>query len=266
MKPAFDPETIFLTHYNIVLKLAAQFIPEIPFYPEEKILEVGCRSGRTTALLASLNPDSTITALTTSQTFLDAIKENSALQSLSHVHFELADITAFDAKHKYDKVVSFSCLTWFQDKEKIIANIYQALKPGAKAYLQFFVDHGQEWFDSCVFAIARLPEWKSYFQDFKKKVTHTTPGVFLHQAEKLGFIIEKSHLYKHQVPLVNETYFKNWLISWSSHLPYLPAEKVDDFFNQVVEFYIKEHPKDDLGRITYEDYFFEVTLLKPHHK
>lgn len=262
MKSAYDPQTLFLTHYHVVLKLAAQFIPQITFYPEEQILDVGCRNGKITGLLAHLNPDSTISALTTSNIFLNAIKQDPTLQTLSKVHFEQADVTEFNYKEKYDKVVSFSCLTWYENKEKIVSNIYQSLKPGAKAYLQFFVDHGQDWFDACIFAIAAKPEWKSYFQQFKKKVDHIKPGAFLSQAEKIGFVIQQSNLPKRQVLLPNEQYFKHWLITWSSHFSYLPPEKVDAFFDEVVEYYIYQHPKDNLGRITYEDYFFEVVLLK----
>lgn len=263
MNALYDPETLFLTHYHIVLNLAAQFIPQIPFSPEEKILDVGCRNGKITGLLAHLSPDSTITALTTTTGFLNAIKQDPTLQSLPQVHFEQADVTAFNYHEKYDKAVSFSCLTWYENKEKIVSNIYQSLKSGAKAYLQFFVDHGKNWFDTCVFTIAEKPEWKSYFQHFKKRVNHIKPGEFLSQAEKIGFVIEQSNLPKRQVLLANEQYFKNWLITWSSHFPYLPQEKIDAFFNEVVEYYLQQHPKDNKGRIVYEDYFFEVVLLKP---
>ena len=256
-------EKTFLTHYHVFLRLASQFMPEIPFAPEEKILDLGCRNGKVTGALANLNPDCSFTAITTSSLYLDAIEQDKALQSLPNIQFKQVSPYELDFKDTFDKVVSFSCLTWYQEREKIMQNVYNALKPGGKAYIQLFVDHGQDWFDACVFAVAQKKEWSSHFQNFKKRVTHTKPGVLLAQAEQIGFIIQQSKLLKRHIPIKNEEYFKNWMISWSSHLPFLPENKVDAFFSEAVETYLQKHPKVKNGQFTYDDYFLEMVLLKP---
>ncbi len=256
-------EKTFLTHYHVFLRLASQFIPQIAFYPGDKVLDIGCRNGKVTGAVAQLNPDCHFTAITTSAVYWEAIEKDKSLQSLPNVLFKQTDPYELDFHQAFDKVISFSCLTWYQERDKIIKNIFNSLKPGGKAYIQLFVDHGQDWFDACVFAVAQKKEWASFFQDFKKRVTHTTPGVLLSQAERTGFIIEQSKLSKHYIPIKNEDYFKNWMISWSSHLPYLPENKVDAFFNEAVETYLLNHPKDKKGQFNYDDYFLEMVLLKP---
>src|SRR4029079_5360066 len=120
-------EQMFLTHYHVVLRLAEQFIPNITFYPEEKILDVGCRNGKITGLLALMSPDCTFNAITTSTIYLDAIEKDKALQALPNITFKQADLYELNFQNHFDKVVSFSCLTWFDKREKIIDNLYSAL-------------------------------------------------------------------------------------------------------------------------------------------
>ncbi len=258
-----SPEKFFANYYHVYYRLAQEYINEIPFYPNESVLDIGCRNGKVTAMLSYLNPDVHFTAITTTDAFLDQIQNDNAIEKMTNMQFETQLLSDYQVNKHYDKVVSFLCLNWQHDKESILKKIYHALKPGKKAHLQLFVDHGQNWFDQCIFDVAKLPQWESYFKNFTKKCQPVKPGVVLALSEQIGFIIEKCILQKRKIPLQDEKYFKNWIMTWSSHLAYLPHDKIDVFFAQAVENYLKGHPKDESGRIYYEDYFFEMTLLKP---
>lgn len=255
------PEKFFANYYHVFYRAAMQYIRDIPFYPGETVLDVGCRNGKVTELLGRFNPDVHFKAITTTKDYLGVIDNDNSLIHLPNVQFQVQLLDDYVADHCFDKVVSFSCLTWYQDKAKVVAKIYQALKPGKKAYLQFFLDHGQDWFDRCIFAVANLESWQPYFKNFAKKVQHIKPGDFLFQAEKIGFIIEKSSLKKRKIPVQDKNYLKNWMMTWSSHLAFLPQDKIDNFFAQAVEHYLSKQSAD--AQIYYEDFYFEVTLLKP---
>ena len=258
-----SPERFFADYYHVYYRLAKEYINEIPFHPDESVLDIGCRNGKVTEMLARLNTEMQFTAVTTTKNFLEGIQNDIMLMQLPNVKFEAQLLNNYYPNELFDKVVSFLCLNWMQDKEKILTKIFQALKPRKKAYLQLFVDHGQDWFDQCIFDVAKLPQWENYFRNFTKKCEAVKPGVLHVQAEKLGFVIEKSVLQKRKIPIKDEQYFKNWMMTWSSHLSYLPHDKIDDFFAQAVENYLKHHPKDEFGKIYYEDFFLEMTLLKP---
>ncbi len=257
------PAILHKGHHYVTLKIAEKFLHQIPFGPQENILEVGCRDGKISTILALMNPHCELTSLTTTQEYLKQIQENKTIQSLENINFSLSDLYHFDYPNQFDKVLSFSCLTWFEDKKKILQNIYSSLKPGKKAYLQFFVDHKQEWFDNCRLKVATSSKWESHFKNFKIRRSHPTAGEVVGMAEQIGFIIEKSDLRRHQIMMPNEDYFKNWLKSISAHFIELLQDKSDAFFNDASKVYLDQHPKDALGQVCYEDYFIELVLLKP---
>lgn len=267
------PEQFFNQYYHVFYQLALAMLPSIPFFPGEKILDVGCRNGKVSEALARLYPDNQFTAVTTNKGFQEIVNKDETLQ-LPNLQFISLYLDQYHPeKNYYDKVVSFLCLTWFQDKGSVLAKIFQALKPHARSYIQLFVDHGQDWFDECIFTVANRPEWKGYFKNFKKRVQHHKPGAFLALCEENGFIIEKSELIKRRIPIQNESYFIHWMMTWSSHLDYLrtdsstknylPDEKIEEFYTLALENYLKSHPRDLDGKLYYQDYFLETTLLKP---
>lgn len=257
-----NPEAFAAQYDRIVYDLAKQWIPSIPLLPREKVLDVGSRHGRVAGLLAYANPETQFHGITTAG-YMEVIQKNPVLELLPNLTFEQQDLKTFSFQNRFDKIVSFGCLTWIEDKKPALASMFASLKPGHKAYLQLFVDHGQQWFDRCVFAVAAKPQWKGYFTDFKKKCKHCKPGEFIHFAEEVGFIPVKADLHTRKVEVASEDYFKNWMIGWSSHTRYLPEDKIDAFFSEVVETRLQMAPKDAEGRIFYEDIFFEVELLKP---
>lgn len=260
--PYHVPASLHVGHHYVMLKFAEKMLLQIPFSSQEKILDIGCRDGKLTAILAMMNPHCQFTALTTTNDYLQQIKKDQTLQTITNAHFQLEELYQFSYPHQFDKVVSFCCLTWFEDKEKIISNIYTALKPGKRAYLQFFVDHGQQWFDECRLQVATQPQWRSHFENFKLRRDHPKPGQVMALAEKLGFIIEESKLRKHKIPMLNEGYFKSWLKSISAHYIDRLQEKSEAFFSEVVKQYSSTHPQET-AEIHYEDFLLELILLKP---
>lgn len=70
------PAALHQGHHYVTLKLAEKFLHQIPFGPQENILEVGCRDGKISTILALMNPHCKFTSLTTTQEYLKKIQEN----------------------------------------------------------------------------------------------------------------------------------------------------------------------------------------------
>jgi hypothetical protein len=141
-------------------------------------------------------------------------------------------------------------------------NIYQALKPGGRCYIQFFPDHGRKRFDHFIEVAAQQEKWQPYFKNFESRMQTITPGKFAEIAESAGFLIESIEVPKHEVSFPSINLFEIWLMTVSSHIDYIPNSKIKEFFVEIMMEYIKNNPLLENGHITHADYLLEAVLHK----
>ncbi len=147
-----------------VFDWALNFINKIDFSSSHNVLDVGCRNGLVSGYLAERFNQLNFIAIENCADNIQLAKDNYTYPNLT---FENACPESFYSTNQYDAVISFSCLHWINNQFKVLKNIYQALKPGGKAYLQFFGSHGRPKNDRFLYQTANLPKWKPYFNPFK---------------------------------------------------------------------------------------------------
>lgn len=235
------------------------FIDKINLSHAPKILEIGCREGTLSTYAAALYPHHHFTAINSQPHEIEQTKYNHAL----NVNFEMADIQSINCQSHFDAIISFSHLHWIKDKKTAINNIYRCLKPGGKAYLQFFAQHGRLKNDRFLYQVAASFEWRSYFQKFSSHLYEISLSEFLFSLSNAGFVIQRIEFVEYKTLFEHPDQLHTWLSTWASQLKYLPIQKSDTFLHATVQKYLEYNNLKSQDSFLYKEYLLEVVCEKP---
>jgi 2-polyprenyl-3-methyl-5-hydroxy-6-metoxy-1,4-benzoquinol methylase len=100
------------------------------------VLDIGCGRGRALSLLAQTFPASRFTGYDLSESALAAAREDSARLGLRNVSFETRDVTEPWGQEQYDLITAFDAIHDQAHPDRVLTNIYEALRPGATFLMQ----------------------------------------------------------------------------------------------------------------------------------
>lgn len=118
-----------MPRYEEMLAELIRCLPE----KAESVLELGCGTGRLTALLATRYPEATITGVDAATEMIDVARQrvSDAGSGASRVEFTASTFEAFSARDAaYDVVASNWSLHHIEDKEPFYARLRKMLAPG----------------------------------------------------------------------------------------------------------------------------------------
>lgn len=264
IKASFEMITEILTQANAnpMLARAQHFLKKIHFQPHEKILDVGCRDGVISFNLAKQHPDMHITALTKSREFYKMAKNRLPASGLTNLSIHHWDLTRLPFHEQFDTAVSFCFFHWTSDKQWVLNNISQAMRPNGRVFMQFFPDHSRERFDGSVREVVEKEKWSPYFKKYESNMQSITPGKFAMMAENSGLSIKTIEVVRPRLSFPNLHIFQHWVMLVCNYVDYIPQARVQEFVDEVCEAYFKQNPQDDSGKIHHADYLLEAELLK----
>lgn len=129
---------------------------------DEQILDLGCGDGRLTAMLAAIVPQGKVTGIDASPGMLAAAQQIEC----SNLTFRLQDIEQISFRQEFDVIVSNAALHWVSDHHALLANVYQALKPGGIVRFNFAGNGNCRTLISMLQEVIALPQYRRYFADF----------------------------------------------------------------------------------------------------
>lgn len=243
---------------NPVFQWGKSFVDRIDLTHSKTILDIGCRRGDISAYLANVYHQKSITAIDNLQTEIEQTHHH----RISNLSFEKADVLSLGCTEHFDAVVSFSCLHWIHNKTNALQNIYQTLKPGGKAYLQFFALHGRQKNDRFLYQTASVHPWKSYFKKFVPEYSEITFSECSTLLQALGFIIHQCQFVSYKTDFTSES-LHSWFTTWAHTKQCIPLKKQDHFLADTVQAYLKAHNYLSNDKFHYYEYVLEVICEKP---
>ena len=90
--------------------------------PGEEILDLGCGTGDLAQLITDRG--ARVTGIDSSKEMIDAAREK-----YPWINFDIQSATDFSFNKKFDAVFSNAALHWILEKEKVVKQVYQCLKP-----------------------------------------------------------------------------------------------------------------------------------------
>lgn len=122
------------THQGTVLPLMDKILPLIPGLAEAlqqgiNVLDLGCGSGRALITLAETFPNSRFTGYDFSDEVITNAKAEVQRRQLSNIEFQVKDAATIDECDRYDLITTFDAIHDQAKPDRVLHNIYQALRP-----------------------------------------------------------------------------------------------------------------------------------------
>ncbi|CPR14594.1 Trans-aconitate 2-methyltransferase [Brenneria goodwinii] len=122
---------LYLRFENERTRPALELISHIAHPRADKISDLGCGPGNSTALLRQAWPQAQITGIDTSEAMLAKAREH-----LPGCHFQRADIAAWRAEARQDIIYANASLQWVRDHERLIPHLVRQLAPDGVLAIQ----------------------------------------------------------------------------------------------------------------------------------
>ncbi len=126
---------------TVVAALEKHILPLVPGLPEKltqgiTVADVGCGRGRAVHTLAELFPNSRFIGYDLSVEAIAWANAEAQRLGLQNVTFERQDAVQFSAQAQYDLICTFDAIHDQAQPDRVLANIYRALKPDGLYLMQ----------------------------------------------------------------------------------------------------------------------------------
>lgn len=195
-----------------------------------KILELGCGWGSLTLWIASRYPDSSITAVSNSQSQGAHIRNRASEMGLGNVEVITADMNGFDAASQYDRVVSVEMFEHMRNYREMFRRINGWLRPGGKFFMHIFVHRSvpylfedkdaSDWMSRYFFSGGMMPsdDLPLFFQDDLKIAKRWRWDGTHYQKTSEAWLQNLDQLREQIMPILETTYGRDfarmWLMRW----------------------------------------------------
>ena len=241
-------------HSTLQFEVAKKALSSFNLRGDERILDVGCGTGRTTNFYAHQLPSGSIVGIDLSSDMIDFAKKE--FKDTKNLTFKVCDVTELPFDQEFDIAYSFYCLHWVHDCQKAFESIARSLKPGGRAilYISFETESYRVW-NKCVREVAdENPAWEPFIMN---KLRLEPLDSWLDYAQNAGFKIIKHLIFERINVFPTITEFKN-------HVKVLDVAELNDeeksrFVDKVLKkIYAAYNKKTD------EPFYFKPSTLVLH--
>ncbi len=135
-------------------------------YKPNKILDIGCGPGNSTAVLADTFPNVHILGVDNSD---DMIKK--AVKAYPNINFQLCDVTSeLDKLDSYDVIFSNACLQWIPNHKTFIPKLMDKLNIGGILAVQIPMNSQEKLF-KIMDKVVKEPKWNFSLSDVETNGT-----------------------------------------------------------------------------------------------
>ncbi|HTK31923.1 MAG TPA: methyltransferase domain-containing protein [Candidatus Saccharimonadaceae bacterium] len=113
-----------------------EVLSRLPLVGDETVLDLGCGSGRLTALLADRVPEGRVIGVDRSARMLAEAARQRAPEHAARLHLVRADLPALPLGSVADAVFSNATFHWIADQAALFREIGRVLRPGARLVAQ----------------------------------------------------------------------------------------------------------------------------------
>jgi trans-aconitate 2-methyltransferase len=223
-------------------KLAYLMLKNYPLEGVQKVLDIGCGSGRISALIAEKVPH--VTGVDASESMIEF-----AQKEYSNVKFVVADAQNLHLREEFDLITSFTALHWMPDHKAVWNSIKRQLKKDGKTLISFNPRPRHEALVKAIDLTSHKEPWKEFLKDYQEpeivpmytaeeyKKIITGEGLTIHRFDELWDYFEFSSIDK----MVEN------MLGWFPHLSEIPQEFKQEYIENIVVRYLQgtdQNPKE----------------------
>ncbi len=193
---------LYDSKHKFVSQLATETVELLAPKAGERILDLGCGTAHLTQKIASYGAE--VLGIDSAETMILQAREN-----YSNLQFAVMDATKLEFIEEFDAVFSNAVLHWIKQPEKVIAGVWQALKPKGR----FVAEFGGKGNINLIQTALN----KAIYTENSALEKVSSPNYFPSIAEyrflleKQGFELTFATLFDRPTPLDGESGIVNWL-------------------------------------------------------
>lgn len=202
----------------------------------ERVIDVGCGSGRLTAALLERLPEGYVVALDRSWNMLQEARGHLRATYGPRVSFVQASLPALPVAGKVDVIFSTATFHWVAEHPALFANAYAALRPGGRLHAQ--CGGGPNLHEAHALAeqvMARDP-FAPHFAGWPGPWNFASAEITAARLAAVGFVDVETNLEPEPTPFASEADYRAFVttVIYHPHLDRLPQQLQAPFLDEVV--------------------------------
>jgi len=217
--------TLYDARHNYVSRYGEDLIGLLAPKPGERILDLGCGTGHLARKIADAGAE--VVGLDSSPEMIEQ-----ATRAYPDLQFVLADATNFHFDHPFDAVFSNAALHWIPAADKVVACVWDALKPDGRFVAEFGGRGNIRAVEAAIHGAlasvgrADLGLVRYYFPSV---------GEYTTLLEKQGFRVTFAAHYDRPTPVEGEDGLRSWLQMFGSNILQALDDSTRETFLRQVE-------------------------------
>jgi trans-aconitate methyltransferase len=172
------------------------------------------------------------------------------------------DATQISYKNKFDIIFSNATLHWIKDHNSLLRRVRESLKESGRILFQMGGKGNAEDVIEIVNQVIGTKKWKSYFYHFQFPYTFYSPAEYEHLLKEAGFVPNRFELIPKVMAHKGKESMRGWIrTTWLPYTERVPENQRDNFMEDVVNLYLKQHPLDNEGLIPVKMVRLEVEAV-----
>jgi len=205
----------------------------------ERVLDLGCGTGRVTAEIAALVPGGLVVGLDRSETMLRVaartVPASTGVAAAGRQPLVRADAAALPFAGGFDAVFSAATLHWIAEHDAVFESVLRALRPGGRFVAQCGGGPNLERLYRRAAALRERPSYAPFFAGWEDPWHFAFPGPTRDALERAGFVDVDTSLEAAPVTFDDPAAFSEFVgcVCLRHHLARLPGDLTGTFLDDV---------------------------------
>lgn len=256
-EPQFYRENSSMQHRWADIILGKSNLPTVG-----KILDVGCGDGHISAMLAKKMPHANVIGLDLSPSMIEYATTTFSKDQYPNLTFVEGDAEELNGQDHLASIVSFSTYHRIKNHHKAFESAFRALLPGGQ-FLAVFPAKMSSLLTACIAEVDSDEKWKNYIHNRDRKnyaLSHDHMKELLLSA---GFAHIRTAFIEDVEVFANQQSLRDHLRAVSSYKDVLPSDKELEFFDEIIDCYMRRNPANQDGSISMDAWRIEFEAIKP---
>lgn len=160
-KEIIDLKADYYKENSVLQKsLSEEVISTCQIKDTDRVLDLGCGDGRTTAEIAKAANKGTVVGLDSSPSMIEFAKKQFPSTENANLSFIEKGAEYIDYVNEFDLIVSFSCFHWLKEPEKVFHRLNKALKENGRIVVLTYPKESP-YYQYLEKALEKYPEYQS---------------------------------------------------------------------------------------------------------
>jgi trans-aconitate 2-methyltransferase len=201
-------------------------LDRLPLRGDELVLDLGCGTGRLTALLLERLPDGRVIGIDLSTNMLATARREMPAEARPRVSFVHADVSVLPVVGRADAIFSTATFHWVHDHARLFSSLFQALKPGGRVVAQCGGGPNIKRHHDRASALRQRPEFAPFYTEWVEPWEYADAPTTRARLEAAGFVDIMTRVIPAPTVFPDRAAFTEFVtnVIFRHHLPSLPDE------------------------------------------